>query len=207
MPKIDIYNQAGEKVDAVDFADSVFSITPNIPVMHQVCKAILAARRQGTHNTKTRGQVSGGGRKPYRQKGTGRARQGSIRAPHYRGGGTVFGPHPRSYAFKVNNKEVKLAMRSALSGKLADDELLCIDSFDFEKPSTKAAIKVLESFGIDGKVTLVIDTTDVNSILSFRNIPGMRIISVGEANTYDLIDNKKLVFTLSTLKRLEEVLV
>ncbi len=206
MAKITVYNQKGEKIDDVDFDESVFDIEPNIHVMHQVVRSQLAARRQGTHQTKTRGQVRGGGRKPYRQKGTGRARQGSIRAPQWRGGGTVFGPHPRSYAFKVPRKVVKLAMRSALSAKLADDELRVVDSLDFEKPRTKEAISFLEAMELDGRITLVIGEDDRNTYLSFRNIPGMRVISMRESNTYDFIDNKTLVFTLSAIKYIEEVL-
>ena len=206
MATIDIYNQKGEKVDGVEFADSVFAIEPNIHVMHEVVRSQLAARRQGTHQTKTRGQVSGGGRKPWRQKGTGRARQGSTRAPQWTGGGTVFGPHPRSYAFKVPRKVVKLAMRSALSAKLADGELLVVDTLDFEKPCTKDAVKVMEALSLDGRITLVIGEEDINTFKSFRNIPGVRIITMRESNTYDFIDNKKLVFTLASIKHVEEVL-
>jgi len=206
MATIDIYNQKGEKVDGVEIADSVFSIEPNIHVMHEVVRAQLAARRQGTHQTKTRGKVSGGGRKPWRQKGTGRARQGSTRAPQWKGGGTVFGPHPRSYAFKVPSKVVKLAMRSALSAKLADDELMVVDTIEFEKPRTKDAVAVLEALGIKGRITLVIGEDDMNTYLSFRNLEDVRIITMRESNTYDFIDNKKLVFTLASLKYIEEVL-
>jgi large subunit ribosomal protein L4 len=150
--------------------------------------------------------VSGGGRKPWRQKGTGRARQGTIRAPQWRGGGTVFGPHPRSYAFKVNNKEVKLAMRSALSAKLADGELVVVDKFDFEKPSTKAAVAALAALGVEGRCTVVVGNEDINSFLSFRNIPTVNIIAVAESNTYEFVDNKKLVFTSEALERIQEVL-
>jgi len=174
--------------------------------MHQVVRAQQAAMRQGTHNTKTRGQVSGGGRKPFRQKGTGRARQGSIRSPHYKGGGVVFGPHPRSYEFKVNRKEVKLAMRSALSAKLADGELKVIDDLDFEKPSTKEAAATLKALEIEGRVTIVLPDNNINAFLSFRNIPRVRIIAVSESNTRDFLDNATLVFTSASLKRIEEVL-
>jgi large subunit ribosomal protein L4 len=166
----------------------------------------MAARRAGTHDTKTRGQVSGGGRKPFRQKGTGRARQGTIRAPHYRGGGVVFGPHPRSYSFKVNGKEVKLAMRSALSAKQAEGVIHVVENLEFEKPSTKEAVKILQALGIDGRVTLILTDTDVNAYLSFRNIPRVRVLDVADANAYDFIDNKALVFTQAALKRIEEVL-
>ena len=206
MAKIDIYNQKGEKLDGVEFADSVFAIEPNIHVMHEVCRSQMAARRQGTHQTKTRGNVSGGGAKPWRQKGTGHARQGSNRAPQWIGGGTVFGPHPRKYDFKVPRKVVKLAMRSALSAKLADDELIIVDSIDFEQPRTKDAVAIMKALELDGRITLVIGEEDMNSYLSFRNIPGVRIITARQSNTYDFIDNSKLVFTLASAKYIEEVL-
>ena len=206
MSKMDILDAKGKKVGTVDLAPSVFSIEPNVPVMHEVVRSQLAARRQGTSATRTRAMVSGGGRKPFRQKGTGRARQGTTRAPQFRGGGVVFGPHPRAYGIKVNNKVVKLAMRSALSAKVADKELFVIDDFNFEKPSTKAAVALLKALGIDGKVTIVCSDNDVNTYLSFRNIPGARVLSTNDANTYDLIDNKAVIFTSATLKYIEEVL-
>ncbi|MDR0459425.1 MAG: 50S ribosomal protein L4 [Coriobacteriales bacterium] len=204
--KQDILNLEGKKVGSTSLAESVFAIDPNVHVMHQVVRAQMAEARQGTHATKTRGQVRGGGRKPYRQKGTGRARQGTIRAPQYRGGGVVFGPHPKSYAIKVNRQEVKLALRSALSAKLADQTLKILDNVEFEKPSTKAAIAALKALDIKDRVTLVVDDEDVNAFLSFRNIPIVRIIPVAEMNTYDFIDNKMLVLTKAALSRVEEVL-
>ncbi|CAK7016987.1 MAG: 50S ribosomal protein L4 [Paraeggerthella hongkongensis] len=206
MTTIDIKDAKGNKAGSADLAPSVFGIEPNVPVMHQVVRAQRASWRQGTHDTKTRGEVRGGGKKPWRQKGTGRARQGTIRAPQWAGGGTVFGPHPRSYAFRVNNKEVKLAMRSALSAKLADGELHVIDGFNFEKPCTKDAVAILKAFGLEGRTTIVISDDDVNAYLSFRNIPTVNILPVGAANTYEIIDNKAIVFTAAALKRIEEVL-
>lgn len=206
MSKIDIKDMSGKSQGSIELADSVFAIEPNMDAMHQVVRSQLAARRQGTHDTKTRGMVSGGGKKPFRQKGTGRARQGSIRAPHYTGGGTVFGPHPRSYAFKVNNKVVKLAMRSALSAKLADGELMVVDAFKFDAPSTKEAAKMLAALGITGRVTVVIPDDDVNAYKSFRNLPKVRIIGASEANTYDFIDNAVLLMSSDTIKHVEEVL-
>ena len=169
-------------------------------------RAQRASWHAGTHQTRTRGMVRGGGKKPFRQKGTGRARQGSIRAPHYPGGGVVFGPHPRSYAFKVNKKEVKLALRSALSAKLADGELTVVDKLEFEEPSTKQAVAVLKALGIEGRTTIVVGNEDVVAFLSFRNIPTVDIIPVDEANTYELLDNKHLIFTEEALKTLEEAL-
>ena len=206
MTTIEIKDASGKKAGSADLAASVFGIEPNVPVMHTVVRSQRAAWRQGTSNTLTRGEVRGGGKKPWRQKGTGRARQGTIRAPQWAGGGTVFGPHPRSYAFRVNNKEVKLAMRSALSAKLADDELVIVEGFTFEKPSTKAAVAACKALGLEGRVTLVVADDDVDTYLSFRNIPKMNIVPVSEINTYELIDNKKLVVTAEALKHIEEVL-
>ncbi len=206
MTTIDIKDVKGKKAGSADLAPSVFGIEPNVPVMHQVVRAQRASWRQGTHDSKTRGEVRGGGKKPWRQKGTGRARQGTIRAPHWTGGGAVFGPHPRNHSFRINNKEVKLAMRSALSAKLADEELVVVDSFGFESPRTKDAAAILKALEITGRVTIVIADDDVNAYLSFRNIPTVSILPVGAANTYDLVDNKALVFTADALKRIEEVL-
>lgn len=206
MATINITDTKGKKLGTTQVADSVFAVEPNMHVMHQVVRAQQAAMRQGTHDTKTRGQVSGGGSKPYRQKGTGRARQGSRRSPHFVGGGTVFGPHPRSYAFKINRKEVKQAMRGALSAKLSEEALKVIDDFDFEKPSTKEAAAVLKALNIEGRVTVVLPDNNVNAFLSLRNIPRVRVIAVSESNTRDFIDNATLIFTSASLKRIEEVL-
>ncbi len=206
MTTIDIKNQSGKKTGTVELASSVFGIEPNMPVMHQVVRAQRASWRQGTSNTRTRSDVRGGGRKPWRQKGTGRARQGSIRAPQWAGGGVVFGPHPRSYAFKVNRKETKLAMRSALSAKLADGELMVIEDFSFDKPCTKDAVQVLKALGLEGRTTFIIPDDDVNTYLSFRNLQKVNVVPVGEMNTYEFIDNKALVITKGALERIEEVL-
>lgn len=206
MTTIEIKDASGKKAGTADLAASVFGIEPNVPVMHQVVRAQRASWRQGTHDTKTRGQVRGGGKKPWRQKGTGRARQGTIRAPHWVGGGTVFGPHPRSYAFRVNRKEVKLAERSALSAKLADGQLTVVEGFDFEEPSTKKAVAALKALGLDRRTTIVIGNDDVVTYLSFRNIPNVTVIPVADAHTLEIIDNKALVLTVAALNRLEEVL-
>ena len=206
MADIKIFDPAGKDVETVAANDTVFGIEPNIYVMHEVVKSQMAALRQGTANTKTRGQVSGGGRKPFRQKGTGNARQGTIRAPHSAGGGVVFGPHTRSYAYRVNNKVVKLAMRSALSAKLADGELTVVNEFGFEKPSTKAAKAALEALNIKGRTTIVVDDDDFESFLSFRNLENVLIIGATESNCYDLLDNANLVLTKAALTYLEEVL-
>jgi len=206
MAKIDIKDMSGKKVGSADLADGVFGIEPNTFAVHQVVRSQQASRRAGTHSTLTRGRVSGGGKKPWRQKGTGRARQGSTRSPQWAGGGVVFGPHPRSYAFKVPNKVVKLAMRSALSAKLTDECLYVVDGFSFEKPSTKQAADIVKSFGIIGRVTVVLENDDINAYLSFRNLPKVRVIFASEANTYDLVDNTAVLFAKPALTWLEGVL-
>ncbi len=206
MATIEVKDTTGKKVGTADLADEVFGIQPNTFAMHQVVRSQLAARRAGTHSTKTRGLVSGGGAKPYRQKGTGRARAGSSRSGLWKGGGVIFGPTPRSHAFKVPNKVVKLAMRSALSAKHSEGVLYVIDGFEFDKPSTKRAVEVLESLGIAGRVTVVVANDDANALLSLRNIPAARAITASEANTYDLVDNAALLFTKPALTWLEGVL-
>lgn len=206
MTAIDIKDAKGAAAGTAELAASVFGIEPNVPVMHQVVRAQRASWRQGTHDTRTRGEVRGGGKKPWKQKGTGRARQGSIRSPQWRGGGTVWGPHPRSYAFKVNSKEIKLAMRSALSAKLADGQLTVVDDFGFEKPSTKAAVAAMKALGLEGRTTIIVASDDVETFLSFRNVPAVIVVPATEINTYEILDNKNLVITKQALKRIEEVL-
>ena len=207
MATIDIKTAEGKKASTAELADSVFGIEPNVPVMHQVVRMQRASWRAGTHQTRTRGMVSGGGKKPFRQKGTGRARQGTIRAPHWRGGGVVFGPHPRNYDFRVNKKEIKLGIRSALSAKLADEQLIVVDKLEFEKPSTKAAVAVLKALEVEGKrVTLVVNDENVNAFLSFRNIPEVDIVPSGDENVYELLDNKFLIFEEEALRKLEEAM-
>ena len=206
MATIEMKDASGKKVKDAELSAAVFEIEPNVHVMHEVVRSQRAARRQGTHDTLTRGQVRGGGKKPWRQKGTGRARQGTIRAPQWAGGGTVFGPHPRSYSFKVSAKVVKLAMRSALSAKLADGEIVVVDQLSFEKPSTKQAAEVLKNLGLEGRVTIIVPDDEVNTFLSFRNLSKVRVIGVSELNTLDFIDNKALVLTDAALTRIEEVL-
>ena len=207
MSKYAIKNAEGAQVAEAELADGVFGIEPNIPVIHQSVVAIESCARQGTHSVKNRHEVSGGGVKPYRQKGTGRARQGSIRAGQWTGGGVIFGPTPRSHAKRINNKMVKLAMRSVLSGKVADGELVLVDSLSFEKPSTKQAVALLAALGISEKrVTVVVSDDDVNAYLSFRNLKKVNVIGVSEANTRNLIDNGALVMTTDIAKQFEEVL-
>ncbi|MCL2024907.1 MAG: 50S ribosomal protein L4 [Coriobacteriia bacterium] len=207
MATIRTFDAKGTKKTAVKATDDIFAIEPNTFAMHTVVRSQLAAIRSGSHATKTRSMVRGGGRKPWRQKGTGRARQGTIRAPQWVGGGVTFGPSPRSYAFKVPNKVIKLAMRSALSAKLADEQLVVVDKFDFAEPSTKAGAALLKELGLEGKkVTVIVGNEDDNAYLSLRNIDRCRVIFAFEVNTYDIIDNKMLVISKDALKFIEEVL-
>jgi large subunit ribosomal protein L4 len=206
MATVEVKDSTGKKVGKAEVADTVFAIEPNTFAVHQVVRSQMAARRQGTQSTKGRSDVSGGGAKPWRQKGTGRARQGSTRAGQWKGGGVIFGPTPRSYAFKVPNKVVKLAMRSVLSAKNADGQLYVIDGFKFDEPSTKKAAEILKALGIDRRVTVVVEDEDMNAMLSLRNIERVRVISASEANTYDLVDNVSLLFTKPALEWLEGVL-
>ncbi|HIU24348.1 50S ribosomal protein L4 [Olsenella sp. Marseille-QA0557] len=207
MSKIEIRNTKGEQLDAVEFSSDVFGIEPNIPVTHQVIVCQASNMRQGTHSTKNRSAVSGGGKKPWRQKGTGRARQGTIRAPQWTGGGVVFGPNPHLHLKRTNSKEVKLAMRSVLSGKLRDSELVVVDAYDFEDPSTKQAKAMLEALGVAGKrVTVVIGDDDVVAYLSLRNLEKVSVITASEATAGTLIDNAALVMSVEVAKQLEEAL-
>ncbi len=207
MSKYEIKNMEGKKVGDADLSSDVYGIEPNIPVVHQVVTCQAASLRQGTHSTKNRHEVSGGGTKPYRQKGTGRARQGSIRAGQWTGGGVIFGPTPRSHARRVNSKMVKLAMRSALSGKVADSELVLVDSLEFDAPSTKQAVSVLKALGLEDKrVTVIVPDDDTNTYLSFRNIQKAAIYGVSEATTRSLIDNAALIMSADVAKHFEEVL-
>ena len=207
MAKFNVVDMNGQHVSEIELSDAVFGITPNEKAVHIAVVNFLANQRQGTQNTKIRMEVSGGGKKPWRQKGTGRARQGSIRAAQWRHGGVVFAPKPRSYAKRMNNKEVKLAMRSALSAKLADGELVLVDDYGFEKPSTKAAVAMLKALGLEGKrLTIIVRDEDVNAYLSFRNIPKTFIITADEANTYDLVNNNDVLMPADIAAHFGEVL-
>lgn len=206
MATVEVKDMKGAKVGTAKLSDTVFGVTPNTHAVHLVVRSQMAGRRQGTHDTKTRGEVSGGGAKPFRQKGTGRARAGSTRSPQWTGGGAVFGPHPRNYGFRVPNKVVKLAMRSVLSAKAAEGVLYVIDSLEMTEPSTKSAAAAIAALGIKGRVTIIVPNGDVNAIKSFRNIERVRVITAAESNTYDLVDNTALVLTKSALEYLEGVL-
>jgi large subunit ribosomal protein L4 len=206
MATVEVKDMKGKKVGSAELADAVFGVTPNTHAVHLVVRSQMAARRAGTHQTKTRGNVTGGGAKPFRQKGTGRARAGTTRAPQWTGGGVVFGPHPRGYSFRVPGKVVKLAMRSVLSAKAAEGDLYVVDSFEMAEPSTKAALATLKALGVKGRVTVVVGGEDTNAMKSLRNLEKIRVITAQESNTYDLVDNASLVLTKLALEYLEGVL-
>lgn len=196
---LDVRTPAGGTAGSVTLDDEMFGIEPNIPVLHQVVTAQLAARRRGTHSTRTRAEVRGGGAKPYRQKGTGRARQGSIRAPQFTGGGIVHGPKPRSYRQKVNKKMVRLALRSALSDRAQSERIVVVDQWAFEAPRTKDAMAVLDALSLEGRVLIVVDREDQSTVRSFRNLPSVQLLERGELNAYDILCSDWLVFTTATL--------
>ncbi len=204
MSEIDVRSASGDVVGRVALDDAVFGAQVNVPVMHQVVRAQLAAARSGTHATKKRGEVRGGGKKPWRQKGTGRARQGSIRAPQWTGGGTVFGPQPRDYEMKVPKKMRALALRSALTDRASEGRVAVIDRFSFDTPKTKDAMKVLEALGVSGKALVVLDTVDLVAGKSFRNLTTVHVITVDQINTHDVIAADWVVFTQAAIERLNE---
>jgi large subunit ribosomal protein L4 len=199
MPSVTVKTAAGKDSGNVELAASVFGVQPNVPVMHQVVTAQLAHRRAGTQSTKTRSEVSGGGKKPFKQKGTGGARQGSTRAPHYSGGAVALGPKPRKYGQRTPKKMVKLALASALSDRVNENRLVVVDGWSFASPSTKAASDALKSLGITGSVLVVVGPTDTNVDKSFRNLHDAQVISVNELNAYDVLCNEWVVFAKSTL--------
>lgn len=205
MPKIDVYNIEGKKVNDVELKEDIFGIIPNEELVHSVIVNYLANQRQGTQSTKTRAEVSGGGKKPWRQKGTGRARQGSIRAPHWVGGGIALGPKPRSYSYKLNKKERRLAIKSCLSSKVIENELTVVDKFEFNEIKTKEVTKMLNNLKLEGKTLILLPEKNEIIQKSARNIKGVKTLSVNTINAYDLVNYKNLVVTLDTVKRLEEV--
>ncbi|MTI60578.1 MAG: 50S ribosomal protein L4 [Firmicutes bacterium] len=207
MPQIAKYDTTGKEVGNIDLADSIFNDDINEHVVHEVINAQLAGRRQGTASTKTRGEVRGGGRKPWRQKGTGRARHGSIRSPLWVGGGTVFGPKPRSYNKSLNKKVKKIALRSILSDKVQSDSVLVIDELEFAKPQTKQMVEILDNFNLgEAKVLIIIPEKDENVYLSVRNIPGVKTLLVSSLNAYDLLNNDFIIITKEAVAKIEEVL-
>ena len=205
MPKVDVYDMQGKKVSDVELNASVFGIEPNEAVVHSVLVNYLANQRQGTQSTKTRAEVSGGGRKPWRQKGTGRARQGSIRAPQWIKGGIALGPKPRSYTYKVNKKERQLAIRSLLSSKVLENELTVVEKLEMKEAKTKEMVKTLSNLKVEGKTLIIVADKNENVYLSSRNIEGVKAITLNMINVYDLLKYNNLVVTLDTVKKLEEV--
>ena len=207
MPNVTLYNVAGQAAGEIKLNDSVFGVEYNEAVIHQAVVRQMANERLGTHATLTRGLVRGGGKKPWRQKGTGRARVGSIRSPLWVGGGTVFGPTPRSHAKSMNRKARQLAVKSALSEKLRSNEIVVLDKIGFAAPKTKGAIKMLAAFHVEGKALIIDgDESVMNTVLSARNIPGVKAIAPSGINIYDLVHYTKLFITKSAVEKIEEVL-
>ena len=205
MPKVDVYDIAGKKVDTVELKDEIFGIEPNEAVVHSVLVNYLANQRQGTQSTKTRAEVSGGGRKPWRQKGTGRARQGSIRAPQWIKGGIALGPKPRSYKYTVNKKEKRLAIKSVLSSKVLEKELTVVNEIKLKEIKTKEMQKALNNLKVEGKTLILLPEKNETVQKSARNIEGVKTTLVNTINVYDLLKYKNLVITLDTVKKLEKV--
>jgi large subunit ribosomal protein L4 len=199
MSTLTLKTSAGADAGTVELSDDMFGVEPNVALMHQVVTAQLAARRAGTHSTKTRSDVRGGGAKPYRQKGTGNARQGSNRAPQFAGGGVAHGPTPRRYDQKTPKKMIKAALRSALSDRAAEDRIIVVDSWGIEEPKTKQARTALGALGIEGTVLIVLDRDDTATALSFRNLANVQVITVEELNAYDVLCNDWLIFTKENL--------
>ena len=205
MPKIDVYNMEGKKVSDIELNDNVFGIEPNEAVVHSVLVNYLANQRQGTQSTKTRSEVSGGGRKPWRQKGTGRARQGSIRAPQWIKGGIALGPKPRSYKYTVNKKEKRLAIRSVLSSKVLEKELTVVDKLEVKEIKTKTMVKALADMKVEGKTLIILPENNKNVFMSSRNIEGVKTIVANNINIFDLLKYTNLILPVDTVKKLEEV--
>jgi large subunit ribosomal protein L4 len=205
MPNVQVVDMQGKNVGSVDLAESIFGIEPNAAVMHQMVVSYLANQRQGTQSALTRSEVSGGGRKPWRQKGTGRARQGSTRAPQWYHGGVVFAPKPRDYRFSVNKKAKRLAMKSALSSKAQAEEIIVIDSIAFDEIKTAKAAAMLKAVGSEKKALIVLPEVDEKAIKSARNIPGVKTAQVNEMNVYDILNADKLIIAKDALTKIEEV--
>jgi large subunit ribosomal protein L4 len=206
MPKVALYNVSGAQVGEVELADAVFGIEPNKYVLHAAVVLQQASQRQGTHKVKGRSEVRGGGRKPWKQKGTGRARQGSIRAPQWKGGGVVFGPTPRSYGFKLPKKVRRLAIKSALSSKVIDNEIIVLDQLTMSQPKTKEFAAILNNLKIAEKALVVTANYDDNVALSARNIPGVKFVTAEGINVLDVLVYDKLVITKEAVEKVEEVL-
>lgn len=205
MPKVDVYDIKGKKVSDVELAEAIFGIEPNEAIVHSVLVNYLANQRQGTQSTKTRAEVRGGGKKPWRQKGTGRARQGSIRAPQWIKGGIALGPKPRSYKYTVNKKERRLAIKSILSSKVLEKELTVVDKLELAEIKTKTMVKALSDLKVEGTTLIILPEQNKNVLMSARNIEGVKTILINNINVFDLLKYNKLVLPLETVKKLEEV--
>ncbi len=205
MPKIDVYNIDGKKVSNIELNENVFGIKPNEKIVHIALVNYMANQRQGTASTKTRSEVAGGGRKPWKQKGTGRARQGSIRAPQWIKGGIALGPKPRNYSYRINKKERQLAIRSVLSSKVLENNLVVVDKLDLKEIKTKNMVKALENLKVEGKALIVLPENNINVQKSARNIEGVKTSLTNTINVYDLLKYNKLVLTVDSVKSLEEV--
>jgi large subunit ribosomal protein L4 len=205
MPKIDVYDIKGKKVSDIELAENVFGIEPNENIVHAVLVNYLANQRQGTQSTKTRAEVSGGGKKPWRQKGTGRARQGSIRAPQWIKGGIALGPKPRSYKYSVNKKERQLAIKSILSSKVLEKELTVVEKLELKEIKTKTMVKALADLKVSGKTLIVLPESNKNVLMSSRNIEGVKTITANNINVFDLLKYTNLILPVDTVKKLEEV--
>lgn len=206
MPKVAVYNKEGATVGEITLSDAVFAAEVNPGLMHEVVQMYLANQRQGTHDTKTRSEVSGGGKKPWRQKGTGRARQGSTRAPHWRHGGVAFGPHPRKYGWTMNKKARRAALRSALSAKLAAGDIIVLESFELAAPKTKEVVSLFKVLGAEVKPFLVIGEQNEVIYKSTRNIEGANVNGARNLNVYEVLNAGKLVLTKDAVAKVEEVL-
>ena len=200
------HNTDGDQVGEIELNDNIFGIPVHRSVLHDAVVAHLAGQRKGTHDTKTRSDVSGGGRKPWRQKGTGRARQGTIRSPIWRGGGTVFGPHPRDYSLRLPKKVKRLALKSALSSKVEMGSMIVLDQLKLEQPKTKDIVRILQNLKVDNKALVVIDNRDDNVVKSARNIAGVKPVAVNWLNVYDLLAHNTLIITKDAISKVEEVL-
>lgn len=205
MPKLDVLNVSGEKVGEIELNENIFGAEVNVSVLHEVVKNYLANQRQGTQSAKTRAEVRGGGKKPFRQKGTGRARQGTIRAPHYVGGGVAFAPKPRSYRYSLPKKMKRVAMFSALSSKVVDNEIIVLDELSLDAPKTKDMVSILNNIKADKKSVIVLGEKNDNVVRSSSNIPGVKTTFVGEMNVYDVLNCGSFVITKEAIEKIEEV--
>ena len=205
MPKVPLYNMSGAQIGELELKDSVFGIQPNQAVLYDFVKMQLANKRAGTSSTKTRAEVSGGGKKPWRQKGTGRARVGSSRNPVWTGGGIAFGPKPRDYSYRLPRKVRRLAMKSALSSKVIDNNIIVVDALQFEEPKTKLMAQTLEALKVGKKTLLVTMSADTNVIKSARNLPGVKPLTADFINVYDLLNYDTLLITQDAVAKVEEV--